>query len=347
MDNYKGIYYNAPTESKSFEGGAHFRYKDLFRALSALLTILPAERVQKEHKPSYHHTQTSHHEKKPSNLSDLQYQSNRKSRNKPSTYEGICITTVNQHQNTQKTFTNHSKHKPSKHVHTRQKSDNNPTLNKNPLLFISTSNISNNNNKQSTSNYKLQPTKQKLRLNTFSDNASTTNNYIKIKPKKIDLIKTHSHSNNNKVHKVANTNKQIAKSILNKYHNITNNTKQLKSSKLNLSNNNPTKSGQNTKSRNNNSNQRLVTSPQNNKLNALTVNEIPNMNKHSRNKHHQQQGNNNLHGLTSLSKTSNTFNNIINLKRGSTKINNGMNSIALHTHFEELFIKKKNNNKKH
>jgi hypothetical protein len=345
MDNYKGIYYNAPTESKSFEGGAHFRYKDLFRALSALLTILPAERVQKEHKPSYHHTQTSHHEKKPSNLSDLQYQSNRRSRNKPSTYEGICITTVNQHQNTQKTFTNHSKHKPSKHVHTRQKSDNNPTLNKNPLLFISTSNISNN-NKQSTSNYKLQPTKQKLRLNTFSDNASTTNNYIKIKPKKIDLIKTHSHSNNNKVHKVANTNKQIAKSILNKYHNITNNTKQLKSSKLNLSNNNPTKSGQNTKSRNNNSNQRLVTSPQNNKLNALTVNEIPNMNKHSRNKH-QQQGNNNLHGLTSLSKTSNTFNNIINLKRGSTKINNGMNSIALHTHFEELFIKKKNNNKKH
>ena len=342
MDNYKGIYYNAPTEAKSFEGGAHFRYKDLFRALSALLTILPTERVQKEHKPSYHHTQTSLHEKKPSNLSDLQYQTNKRSRNKPSTYEGICITTVNQHQNTQKTFTNHSKHKPSKHVHTRQKSDNNPTLTKNPLLFISSSNI---NNKLSTSNCKLQPTKQKLRLNTFSDNASTTNNYMKIKPKKIDLIKTHSHSNNNKVHKAPNTNKQIAKNILNKYHNITSNANQLKSAKLNLSNNNnAVKLGQNAKSRNNNSNKRLVTSPQNNKLNALTVNEVHNTNKHSRNK---QQQCNNLHGLTSLSKTSNTFNNVINLKRGSTKIKNGINSIALHTHFEELFIKKKNINKKH
>ena len=45
MDNYKGIYYNATNEQKSFEGGAHFRYNDLYRALTALISLLPPERT--------------------------------------------------------------------------------------------------------------------------------------------------------------------------------------------------------------------------------------------------------------------------------------------------------------
>ena len=31
MENYKGIYFGTNTEQKSFEGGAHFRYKELYQ----------------------------------------------------------------------------------------------------------------------------------------------------------------------------------------------------------------------------------------------------------------------------------------------------------------------------
>ena len=31
MRDYKGLYYNESKERKFFEGGAHFRYKDLFK----------------------------------------------------------------------------------------------------------------------------------------------------------------------------------------------------------------------------------------------------------------------------------------------------------------------------
>ena len=43
MDNYKGIYYNESKEQKYFEGGAHFRYKDLFKTLMDLGGIMPED----------------------------------------------------------------------------------------------------------------------------------------------------------------------------------------------------------------------------------------------------------------------------------------------------------------
>ena len=45
MDNYKGIYYGQTTETKSFEGGAHFRYKDLYHALLSLYNSLSQDKV--------------------------------------------------------------------------------------------------------------------------------------------------------------------------------------------------------------------------------------------------------------------------------------------------------------
>ena len=36
MDEYKGIYYGDSTEPKFFEGGAHFKYKDLYRCLEKI-----------------------------------------------------------------------------------------------------------------------------------------------------------------------------------------------------------------------------------------------------------------------------------------------------------------------
>lgn len=36
MDNYKGIYYNDSKEQRFYEGGAHFRYKDLYKILLTL-----------------------------------------------------------------------------------------------------------------------------------------------------------------------------------------------------------------------------------------------------------------------------------------------------------------------
>ena len=36
MDNYRGIYFNNQKEQKYFEGGAHFKYKDLYNKLLEL-----------------------------------------------------------------------------------------------------------------------------------------------------------------------------------------------------------------------------------------------------------------------------------------------------------------------
>ena len=44
MENYKGIYYNESKEQKYFEGGAHFKYKDLFMILKALGGIMPEDK---------------------------------------------------------------------------------------------------------------------------------------------------------------------------------------------------------------------------------------------------------------------------------------------------------------
>ena len=44
MENYKGIYFGTNTEQKSFEGGAHFRYKELYRELKILYENLPNDR---------------------------------------------------------------------------------------------------------------------------------------------------------------------------------------------------------------------------------------------------------------------------------------------------------------
>ena len=41
MDNYKGLFYNNNKQQKFYEGGAHFRYKDLFKVLKILGGIIP------------------------------------------------------------------------------------------------------------------------------------------------------------------------------------------------------------------------------------------------------------------------------------------------------------------
>ena len=40
MDNYKGLFYNNNKQQKFYEGGAHFRYKDLFKVLKILGGII-------------------------------------------------------------------------------------------------------------------------------------------------------------------------------------------------------------------------------------------------------------------------------------------------------------------
>ena len=43
MENYKGVYYNEKKEQKFYEGGAHFKFKDLFNMLKVLGGVLPEE----------------------------------------------------------------------------------------------------------------------------------------------------------------------------------------------------------------------------------------------------------------------------------------------------------------
>ena len=110
MDNYKGIYYNATNEQKSFEGGAHFRYNDLYRALSALVSLLPPERTNTcdDHKENTQHnkeqderTEVNHHVIKVEEVQTeikVDDKAEVKSRNKQNgnnLFQGISVTTVN------------------------------------------------------------------------------------------------------------------------------------------------------------------------------------------------------------------------------------------------------------
>ena len=36
MNNYKGLFYNEKTKKLYYEGGAHFKYKDLVKELEAI-----------------------------------------------------------------------------------------------------------------------------------------------------------------------------------------------------------------------------------------------------------------------------------------------------------------------
>ncbi len=44
MHEFKGIYFNDTQEQKYYEGGAHFKYTDLYNRLDKLLTTLTPER---------------------------------------------------------------------------------------------------------------------------------------------------------------------------------------------------------------------------------------------------------------------------------------------------------------
>lgn len=45
MEDYKGIYYNDDTEQKYYEGGAHFKYKDLYKILEELSKKLNSKKI--------------------------------------------------------------------------------------------------------------------------------------------------------------------------------------------------------------------------------------------------------------------------------------------------------------
>jgi hypothetical protein len=44
MHEFKGIYFNDTQEQKYYEGGAHFKYNDLFNRLEKLIVSLTPER---------------------------------------------------------------------------------------------------------------------------------------------------------------------------------------------------------------------------------------------------------------------------------------------------------------
>ena len=45
MEDYKGIYYNDDIEQKYYEGGAHFKYKDLYKILEELSKKLNSKKI--------------------------------------------------------------------------------------------------------------------------------------------------------------------------------------------------------------------------------------------------------------------------------------------------------------
>lgn len=47
MQEYKGLYYNDNTEQQYYEGGAHFRYKDLYQILEELVKKANSKKIPK------------------------------------------------------------------------------------------------------------------------------------------------------------------------------------------------------------------------------------------------------------------------------------------------------------
>ena len=47
MEEYKGIYYNDNTEQQFYEGGAHFRYTDLYQILEELVKKKNSKKIPK------------------------------------------------------------------------------------------------------------------------------------------------------------------------------------------------------------------------------------------------------------------------------------------------------------
>ena len=47
MNEYKGIYYNDNTEQQYYEGGAHFKYNDLYKLLEELVKKINSKKIPK------------------------------------------------------------------------------------------------------------------------------------------------------------------------------------------------------------------------------------------------------------------------------------------------------------
>ena len=48
MEEYKGIYYNDDKEQKYYEGGAHFKYKELYKILEELAKKINSKKIPKK-----------------------------------------------------------------------------------------------------------------------------------------------------------------------------------------------------------------------------------------------------------------------------------------------------------
>ena len=70
MNEYKGIYYNDNNEQHFYEGGAHFRYRDLFDRLERLHLYISKKRGSSQQKPKTRNTQ------QPPQISQVQHQNN-------------------------------------------------------------------------------------------------------------------------------------------------------------------------------------------------------------------------------------------------------------------------------
>jgi hypothetical protein len=47
MEEYKGIYYNDDKEQQYYEGGAHFKYKELYKILEELSKKINSKKIPK------------------------------------------------------------------------------------------------------------------------------------------------------------------------------------------------------------------------------------------------------------------------------------------------------------
>ena len=220
MDNYKGIYYNDSKEQKYFEGGAHFKYDKLFKALLSLGGILIDEHFYNPSLDNKNNIKEKIKEDK-----DINYLF-KKVEGKISKFRTRNLnkfTYVN-NPNTQIKINNNTVHKKakanlslkeSKHINSRN--INNQIFEKNNSYFNKTVNsISSNNHKNNLNNNLIQYLMYKKEIEKKNDeknNDSIINNYQHSIVNCIKYIHNRNRSdalaniNNNTINNINNTKK--------------------------------------------------------------------------------------------------------------------------------------------
>ena len=245
MNNYKGIYYNDSKDCKFFEGGAHFRYKDLFYVLLKIGGYLHNEKEkerekEKEKKETKIEKEIKKEKEKESELNQNKFEINLEDlfhkEQKPKT-RNVAQLNYNNNPNTMNSFNipvafksynslNKNKIKQSRNAKIGEyfAIDNNSSSNINNYSTSKKNNNKTTNNGFNTNNNDINKQHGRILSNNINLNNNCFDNNEKNNSININININNNYLNylNNRNKSELNNNKFITKNVLNKKVNVQN-----------------------------------------------------------------------------------------------------------------------------